>query len=227
MPCEIKNRDQRIDEFLLGKLSPAEAEAFEIHAFGCAACLEELRLREQMMVLIKEERVTAVATHTRRRPVSLVKSILDFFRLQPNVWIYAGAAAVLLVGLALTQLLRRSETPDIDAANFAELPHLESRVGQVLRSGEFSLSVHAPKIGDNFSGDIQFRWEAKKDGEDFRGAFALKILNNHEESVYATTVENGQYILKAKLAPGLYYWTLDEHGETLYLGKFFVEKPIE
>jgi hypothetical protein len=224
MPCDLKNRDQRIDDFLLGKFSPAEAEVFEIHAFGCAECLEELRLREQMIVLIKEERVTAAADRAPRRSANLLQAIREVFRLQPNVWIYA-VAAILVVGLALTLFWRRSATPEIDAANFAELPHLESRVGQTLRSDEFSLSIRAPKIGGNYSGDIEFRWEAKKDGEDFRGAFALKILNNHEESVYAITVENGQYILTAKLAPGLYYWTLDEHGETLCLGKFFVEKP--
>lgn len=223
MSCELINRDQRIDDFLLGKLSAAEAEALEIHVFGCAVCLEELRWREQMIALIKEERVTAAADRAPRRPANLLRSIREFFRLQPNVWIYA-VAAILLVGLAVTQFLRRSAPPEIEAANFAELPHLESRVGQALRSGEFSLAILAPKIGENFTGDIEFRWEIKKDGEEFRGPLELKILNNREEPVHTTTVENGQYILKAKLAPGLYYWTLDDHGETLYLGKFFVEK---
>jgi len=223
MSCDLKNRDHHIDDFLLGKFSLADAEAFEIHVFGCAECLSELRLREQMVALIKEERVTAVAESARRQSASLLSSIRNFFRLQPNVWIYA-VAAILVVGLAFTLFWRRSATPEIDAANFAELPHLESRVGQTLRSGDLSLSVRAPKIGGNFSKDIEFRWEAQKDGEEFRGSLALKILNNREEPVHATTVENGHYILKVKLAPGLYYWTLEEQGETLYLGKFFVKK---
>ena len=104
MPCDMKNRDRRIDDFLLGKLSPNDAEVFEIHAFGCAECLDELRLREQMIALIKEERVTAVADHIHRRPVSLTRTILAFFRLQRNILIYAGVVAVLLIGFFIILL---------------------------------------------------------------------------------------------------------------------------
>jgi len=192
--------------------------------FGCAACLDELRLREQMMALIKEARITAVAERVRRRPA---KSILDFFRLQPNVWIFAGAAAALLIGLFITQLLRRPEEPNIYAANFVEVPHLESKLGQALRSSEFSLTIIVPQIGENFIGDIEFRWEIKKDEQTFSGPLVLKILNNRETTVHIATVENDQYTCKEKLAPGVYYWTLEEQGETLYLGKFFVMKPAK
>jgi len=228
MTCNIKKRDQHIDDFVLGKLSAKEAEAFEIHAFGCAECLGELRLREQMVALIKEERVTAVANYPAQRvtksPIGLIKSIFEFLQFRQHIWIYAGGFAVLLIGFFATLFLRRSDVPEIDAANFAELPHLESRAGQTFRSDEFSLSVLAPKIGKNFSGDIEFRWEAKQDGEAFPGAVTLKILNNREELVHTETVENGQYVLKTKLAPGRYYWTLDKNDETLYLGQFFANK---
>ncbi len=82
---EITDRDQRIDDFLLEKLSPEDADAFEIHLFGCPECFEELRLREQMVKLIKEERVTVVEGHARQRspqkPIGLIRSIAEFFRL--------------------------------------------------------------------------------------------------------------------------------------------------
>ncbi|MGH7595536.1 MAG: zf-HC2 domain-containing protein [bacterium] len=228
MKCEIMDRDQRIDDFLLAKLSPEDADAFEIHLFGCPECFEELRLREQMVKLIKEERVTAVEDYARQRSpkpaIDLAKSIVEFLRFKQNVWIYAGAAAVLLIGFFITQLLRRQEAPDIYAANFVELPHLESRVGQTFRSGDFSLAVFAPKIGENFTGEILFRWEMEKDGEKFTGPLELKILDNRENLVHAATVESRQYNFKENLAPGLYYWTLDDRGETLYVGKFFVNQ---
>jgi hypothetical protein len=228
MSCEFVNRDQRIDDFLLGKLSPAEAEAFEIHIFGCAECLDELRLREQMIALIKEERVTAIADYPpqrlpKQRP-RLIKPIVNFLRFRPNIWIYAGTAAVLLIGFFIIPLLRRQETPNTFTANFIEAPALESKFGQALRSSEFSLTIIVPQIGENFIGDIEFRWEIRKDEQAFSGPLVLKILNNREASAHTATVENGQYICKEKLAPGVYYWTLEEQGETLYLGKFFVKK---
>ena len=226
MKCEITDRDQRIDDFLLEKLSPEDAEAFEIHLFGCPECLAELRLREQMAKLIKEERVTVVADYPPQQlpkpRLGVIKSIADFLRLQQNVWIYAGAAAVLLIGFFLIPLLRKQETPNMYAANFVEAPDLESKLGQALRSSEFSLSIISPKIGENFTGNIDFRWELKKDEQ--VGPLALKILNNREIPVHEATVENGQYTCKEKLAPGLYYWALEENGETLYLGNFFVNK---
>jgi hypothetical protein len=229
MNCAIIDRDQRIDDFLLEKLSPEDAETFEIHLFGCPECLEELRLREQMVKLIKEERVTAVEDYARQRssqkPLGVIRSIAEFFRFRQNIWIYAGAAAVLLIGFFVTQLLRRQASPDIYAANFVELPHLESRVGQALRSGDFSLAVFTPKIGENFTGEIFFRWEIEKDGEKFSSPLELKILDNRESLVHAANVESGQYNFKENLAPGLYYWTLDNRGETLYVGKFYVNKP--
>jgi hypothetical protein len=225
------DRDQRIDDFLLAKLSPEDAETFEIHLFGCPECFEDLRLREQMVKLIKEERVTAVEDYARQRspqkPLGVIRSIAEFLRFRQNIWIYAGAAAVLLIGFFITQLLRRQETPDIYAANFVELLHLESRAGQALRSGDFSLSVISPQIGENFTGEILFRWEIEKEGEKFSAPLELKILNNREDLIHTTTVESGQYNFKENLAPGLYYWTLDHRGETLYVGKFFVNKPAK
>ncbi|MGH7451612.1 MAG: zf-HC2 domain-containing protein, partial [bacterium] len=211
MTCEITDRDQRIDDFLLAKLSPEDADAFEIHLFGCPECFEELRLREQMVKLIKEEHLTAVAPSLskRKQGLGVIQSILDFFQSRQSIWIYAGAAAVLLIGFLVTQLLRRQASPDIYAANFVELPHLESRVGQIFRSGDFSLAVFAPKIGENFTGEILFRWEIEKDGEKFSSPLELKILDNRENLVHAATVESGQYNFKDNLAPGLYYWTLD------------------
>lgn len=230
MKCEIMDRDQRIDDFLLAKLSPEDADAFEIHLFGCPECFEELRLREQMVKLIKEERVTVVEDHARQRspqsPIGLIKSIAEFFRFKQSIWIYASAAAV-LIGFFIIQLLRREESPDIYAANFVELPHLESKLGQTLRSADLSLSVIAPQIGDNFSGIIAFRWEIEKDGGKFNGPLELKILDNRENLVHAANIESGQYNFKENLAPGLYYWTLDNRGETLYVGKFFVKKPAQ
>lgn len=104
----------------------------------------------------------------------------------------------------------------------AELAGL--KLGQVLRSSEFSVSIISPAIGANFAGEVDFSWEVKKDEQVFNGPIVLKILNNREITVHAATVENGRYACKEKFTPGVYYWTLEEQGEMLYLGKFFVNK---
>jgi anti-sigma factor RsiW len=145
MKCEMSDRDQRIDDFLLEKLSPEDTEAFEIHLFGCSECLQELRLREQMVKLIKEERVTLVAapvaTRAPAQSVSWIRSLSDFFNLRPSGWIYVGAAAVLLVGFVITQIVRKTDHAEMYAANFIEPPQLESMLGQVQRSSAFAVSV--------------------------------------------------------------------------------------
>ncbi len=230
MKCEITDRDQRIDDFLLAKLSSEDADAFEIHLFGCPECFEELRLRERMVKLIKEERVTAVEEYARQRspqkPVGLIKSIADFLRLQQNIWIYAGATVVLLIGFLMTKILLKRDASEV-AANFAESPYLESIMQQTFQSSDLSVSVISPAIAENFDGQIQFRWEATKDGEPFTGSLDLKIMNNQGTPVYTANVEGGAYVLTQPLPPGLYYWTLEEQGQMLYLGKFFFQKPTQ
>ncbi len=229
MKCEIMDRDQRIDDFLLEKLSPEDAEAFEIHLFGCPECFEELRVREQMVKLIKEERVTVVDDYARQRsapqPSGVIKSIIDFFRFQRNIWIYAGAAAVLLIALLVSRFFFKPEVMEQYAANFTESPHLESMLQQAARASAYSIRIISPAAGENFKGAIGFRWKIEKDGKEFASPVDLKILNNKEALVHAVSVQEGQYDFTQKLSPGLYYWTLEVQDETLFLGKFFVNKP--
>jgi hypothetical protein len=228
MNCAIIDRDQRIDDFLQSKLSPEDAEAFEIHLFGCPECLAELRLREQMVKLIKEERLTAVDDYAQPQPSpqprGVINSIVDFFRFRQNIWIYASAAAVLLVGVLIMQIFRSKEVPIEYAANFEEISHLESKVGQSFRSFNMEVSVISPAVGQDFTGNIFFRWELKKDGETFNGPVDLKIMNNREKPVHSAEITGSQYDFKQRLAPGLYYWSLENRGESLYLGKFFVKR---
>jgi hypothetical protein len=231
MKCEITDRDQRIDDFLLAKLSQEDAETFEIHLFGCPECFEELRLREQVVKLIKEERVTAAAfdmPHRSPAPQkSFLQSFFDFWRIRQNAWIYAGAAAMIIV-LAVLSLFRRQDSLRSDADRFAESAYLESALRQTYRAAGVSVNVLSPVLSENFTGEIAFRWEIRKAGEDSSRTLVLKILNNKQETVHETIVAGNEYRLaKGILAPGLYYWTLEAQGNTLHLGKFFVNKPIQ
>lgn len=226
MTCKMLDRNQRIDDFLMHKLSSADAEVFEIHLFGCKECLAELRLREQMIMIIKEERVIAISDVARPRraksPVSLVQTIADFFRIRPNTWIYVGVVAALLIAILLLPRFREKGGVEKYATNFLKSQRLESLVGQTLRSSGLSVSVASPRNDENFSsGDVWFRWQIKKGKDSVDLPLELKILNNQEEVIHSVQVEGQEYRLPERPAPGLYYWILEYQEETLYLGKFF------
>lgn len=230
MTCELPDRDKRIDDFLMKKLSAEQAEAFEIHLFGCKDCLAELRMREQMVKIIKEERVTAVSDVARPRRaksrINLVQTIADFFRIRPNTWVYVGVVAILLIAILVLPRFREQEGAEKYATNFSKSQRLESLVGQALRSSDLSISVASPRNDENFSSeDVWFRWQIKKGEDSVDLPLELKVLNNQEEIIHSVQVEGQEYRLQERPAPGLYYWILEYQGETLYLGKFFFRLP--
>lgn len=226
MTCEIPGRDLRIDDFLTKKLSAEQTEAFEIHLFGCKDCLAELRMREQMIKIIKEERVTAVSETARpqraKSPINRIQTSADFFRIKPNTWVYVGVVAILLIAILILPRAREKEFAEEDATNFAKSQRLESLVGQALRSADLAVLVASPRNDENFSsGDVSFRWQVKKGEDRVDLPLELKVLNNQEEVIHNAQVDGQMYRLQERLAPGLYYWLLEYRGETLYLGKFF------
>ncbi|MCG3153721.1 MAG: hypothetical protein DKINENOH_00311 [bacterium] len=225
MPCEISDRDRRIDDFLMNQLTPADAEAFEIHLFGCKECLAALRLREQMIEVLKNRLVAVVAEpaplrHSNVRK-GLVQSIAEFFNVLPNAWIYAGFATILIVAILSFPLFQDKETGEGYAANFVPSQRLESLVGQAQRSSDLSVMIISPHLGENLHGEIQFRWQITRDEKSIAMPLDLKILDNHEAVIYNVRTEAQEYRLREQLAPGVYYWTLEYEGDMLYLGKIF------
>ena len=229
MKCELANREQRMEDFLMGKLSRKEADAFEIHVFGCRECLEELRIREQAIALIKEEQDTLMADYAkpkRRQPSGAITiSLGKVFQRWQNAWVYAGVAvAVLVIALVARQLLREEDVTKQYAANFVESSRLESVLKQTYQSSAILVSIISPAIGENVEGEVLFQWVIKKDDKEFSEPLELKVMNNREASIHSKVIEGNRYVLPKHFDPGLYYWTLEEQGEMLYLGKFFIRK---
>lgn len=230
MSCDLKNPNQKMDDFLLGKLSREEAKSFEVHTFGCPECLEELRLREQMVHLIKEEREALIADYAQQKSSKQKSSILTSIKtFIPNLqkgWVYAGAAVAILLLIFLTSpILFEKDISEINRANFEESPWFESLLKNQVRSSGISASILSPAIGKNFKNDIVFRWNIQKNGKEFLGPFDLKIMNNKEAIIHSAEITGNQYELKEGFEPGLYYWVLEENSEMIFLGKFFVKKP--
>jgi len=58
MQCNLKNRNQIIEDYLSGTLAESEREAFDEHCFNCDVCYGELRLHEEMIETIKRDGAT-------------------------------------------------------------------------------------------------------------------------------------------------------------------------
>jgi hypothetical protein len=225
MKCELQDREQKLDDFLLKKMTPEDSEAFEIHAFSCPECLEELRMREQMVRVMRDE--DAGHKDREKSQTSLwakrAASEASQARHRQTRWIYyVAAAAVIMVGVFL--LNRSIDTERIDSSRFEVSPYLESIVTQTFQSSDVSITNVSPRLGANISSNV-FKWQAQRGDQDFVGELALKILDNKENVIHSAVVQDSQYAFNNTLEPGLYYWTLEHQGQMIYLGKFFVGKP--
>jgi len=102
-------QDDRIDEYLLGRLSAEDIAAFEEHYFNCPACFEELKIRAEVLSVIQTKGrdlfpAAAQPGRIRIRPKNPV--------LKPVWWWTAAAgAAAVIVGILL--LARPPQTPPV------------------------------------------------------------------------------------------------------------------
>ncbi len=223
----LKNWQEQIDDYLLGKLSEKDGEAFETYCFGNPDFLEEVKLREQLHHIVKEEGEELIAglKKENQAPKPIILSFDNAFQKLEKNWFYVAAAAMLLAFLYFVPDLIKKETPQIDLANFEEHEYYESVLNQTYMSAGISVSIQSPQIGENFEQSVEFLWDAQKDGKTYSSPLDLILMNNKENKLLLVEVENGKYTLEEELLPGVYYWVIEYQKEMLYLGKFFVKKP--
>jgi hypothetical protein len=222
MNKEYQEKINQIDDYLLGKLSKEEFEKFEIFLFGSPELLEEVKMREQVINLIKNERMSLIADYQNAKSPSIMQFLKNLYQRPQPAWAYAGAlAAIIILVMMLPSLFQDKISPA-----FMVNESMEPYLGETRRSSEnlFEVSILSPEIGEEFSGDILFEWETKKDGRAYTGMLELKIMNN-KENIIQTRQTTGKETAVINISQsGLYYWTLEYEGEMLYLGKFIVKK---
>ncbi len=118
---------------------------------------------------------------------------------------------------------REEIKPEIDednrvlyAANFVENEELESMVGTVFRSEEFTIISPVNERSYKEKDLIQFEWEDKV-------SLKLTILDNTEEERFVKDLEKNRFATLFDFDPGIYYWKLETADELLHLGKFIIE----
>jgi hypothetical protein len=234
MECEFSrqnslNTDDRIDDYLSGRLSQKEAETFELHYLSCDDCFRKLQARKQMLAVIREKGETLFAEFIEEeankgskngiRPRQFADTLRDIGE-RKIFWIYiSGTAAVLLI--LILYFAKERHKPPL-AESFRESPYLEERIKtQDFRRSGNGFQLIAPAGEADFSPQtpILFRWE-KSGTEPLR----LKILNNKGDKLFSFPVSENQYLFREELPPGLYYWKV-ETDDDFRIGKFFVEKP--
>lgn len=215
------NWQDRIDDYLLGKLSPEESDAFEIYCFGNPEFLKEVQIREELIKVIKEKNEADLLTNSSQPITPMTNTSTKFWS---NSWAWASIAAVLILTLTITLNYFKVETqPSPLAANYVENEHLESLVGQTRRSVGLEVKVTSPNINQHFNDRVYFKVDLIAGQNTVSDSLVLNILSNSNEVVYSIKLEDLDYTVKEQLEPGLYYWELIFQDDMIYFGKFFVD----
>ncbi len=225
MECNGKNRQKTVTNYLEGRLSRSEQDAFEEHIFNCDECYQELRLQEDVGHLVKSKGNIIFTDYLHKKKPRqniwelLTKEILILFKEPRPKWVYAPLAIATLV---LLIFILMPSSPPIDPQNFSESAYLEELMSLNFRSS-YTFEILSPQNETNYKSELLFKWNT-----DYEGLLYIIILNNKEVQVLKFEVQNNQLLiedLEEKLQPGLYYWKLEGERNVFHVGKFYVGKP--
>ncbi len=95
MDCEQIKREEVVERYLLGQLSEAEQDAFELHYFECADCLEQVQAYGSLREELARQRAAI--------PAEAVRASTGWR------WAWAAGAAAAVVVVSLGLWLRRPQ----------------------------------------------------------------------------------------------------------------------
>ncbi len=186
--CKLK---EKIDDYLLNRLSEEEKDRFEEHYFNCSSCFETLVERDELISVIKSRGSTLFKDEyvaQSAKGETWLEKVSSF--LTPGQWATVGVAALLfvIVTFAILPLFKPSST---------QFFINEDRV----RGG--SITLISP-IWESDTVPPKFEW--KKLGEDVE--YKIYIYNNGDVLWKYRTKENFLVLpqeVKAMLASGEKY----------------------
>jgi hypothetical protein len=176
----------KIDDYLLQRLTEEEARAWEEHYFNCPDCFRDMSEREELMAVIKsrgpeifdEPRASAWTEPSR------VEKFLNFFT--PRRWVFVSLAVIALIVIVFGVMPRQRPAP----------PHFVLDGEEVLR-GE-TLTLISPVI-DVTEPPPVFEWKTLPDADEYKVSLYAETL------IWSVTTKNNSVALpeeiKAQLAP--------------------------
>ncbi len=142
MGCNLKNREQIIEDYLSGRLSQKEKDAFEEHLFQCDICYREVRLREELKDTIQKHGASIfsrAALESSSKETNKGKSLLQkIFPSPPPRPVFALASFLLIaavLGLFWGKWHRSARAPfpaavPIASQKLPEIPTRSERAGK-------------------------------------------------------------------------------------------------
>ena len=238
MNCDLNNRTELIEKYLLKELPSDELKLFEEHFLSCDECFEELQQTSQLTNFIKDEGNVLFRQYIqpgRDSPSRLAAYIKEFFlpswSVKPAltyafVAVFSGLIVITIFNgpgndnLNFAGNERLSELMQQYPSRFIEAGDLENLISQEYRAGE-SIEILSPSKNKIFSGEVIFEWKSESAEK-----LQVKVLDNNENVISESDGSGSTFILKAddlKLQTGLYYWKLESPTDLLYVGKFYVD----
>ena len=90
MTCEEVERDEIVEQYLLGRLEPAQEERFEDHYFDCPRCLERLRVVEEARAELARQATAAPSRRWRRAMIGLAAAAVLVLAIRTGLVIRSG-----------------------------------------------------------------------------------------------------------------------------------------
>ena len=236
------------ESYVLGRLSEPEEGLFEEHMLTCDHCREQLEITEPIIFGIKTQRESEQnkfkPLHARRNKPLLIKisAAATVILLIGFSIFYLNTSKDRKKGISSSQEKLADTTtnkaytendpsikvtePEITQKNnnnvqlaeaYKPLPLFENAIENYVRSG--TLEILNPSISAEIkAGDtLTFEWKNNTD------ALFLIIFDNTGEIIFEKRA-NPPFLFKKELKNGLYYWQLENADESLFTGKFFINR---
>ena len=256
MKCKIKDRHKLISDYLMGELPDDDAKVFEEHYFQCETCFKELKIAEDAINLIKKEGAEIFKPERKFYEANrklffpglaaplrwgiafssiVFLAVVLYFLFQNKQGIINEKIItqdenvfpndkIVIDSLEEKNLQPNNDLAELNDPAFKPNPYFEEWITENVRSDNDIIdTVFSPQIGEKFyNKEIIFKWSMSENTSAF-----LKILNNNEEEIFASTEQSQSLVFRIQVNPkafkqsGLYYWRIEDENEVLYVGKFY------
>ncbi|MEP0861673.1 MAG: zf-HC2 domain-containing protein [Ignavibacterium sp.] len=181
MKCNLENRKELIGKYLLNELSEDECLKFEEHYFSCEECFNQLKVAEEAVHFIKNNRFSV--THESEKTNFLDKIFGEFTK--PIKWGIALASMVILFFIAYTIFNKSPEIQKDEVITKDESDSLKNRI-QDKSPVEITDNINSEKNQNNLIAELT--------GEEFK-------INPYYEELIKENVRSTAQMLEKVISP--------------------------